>query len=685
MAIIINYVERFASYTTMHGFRRIVDSKATPKRLAWIIVFATAWMFFTIHTSVVLRSYFEYPIKTTTSIVSDGVPFPDITLCNLGSLDFYAVYRLSKGISGALLREDEALYRKVIQSRIELLYEQLYSEAIKNGFMSLDHEKELQLARLLDYNFQTSDEYYGDADFYLNDTFTRAMYKFHELFRGRNVTNDSHRKAVYDKLFSRTTLSANILTQMLSANGVREKEFIVKCTFRNKPCRFKKIFDPYYFNCFTFTPPSVTSSNGEYPPLLEGIDNGFSVILLAGTRMLEQVDNKKFFELPGIHARDNPLSGAGGVRVVIHPPGSKPFPMTEGYDVPPERMASLGLDLKRQKRLGHPYGQCNTKYPFSVPEDRRLVMPYRRTTCQKTCIQHAGIYRKCKCFENTLPTIFDIIFYDDVNVLNFNETMRQRNFNIMVLYDDCLLGKHSEETNSSLKIICRALEKCSGTDDFHRCFNVTSDKSPTCDDKVLKKLLERITCAEDEKNNLMANATFLSECGCYPACDNVLYKVSYSLSQWPSHGIEGETVAHEIMDELNFTKRFTPEKKRKFYDDYRHNDTRRAMKDFSKINVYVSNADVFLTTEEPAMTVTDLISDIGGQLGVWIGVSVLTLAEVLEILITIVIDCCRKRNAKRNKAEADLKDAKIGNVLRHKFLIGDHDIISSVDYMTQRH
>ena len=86
------------------------------------------------------------------------------------------------------------------------------------------------------------------------------------------------------------------------------------------------------------------------------------------------------------------------------------------------------------------------------------------------------------------------------------------------------------------------------------------------------------------------------------------------------------------------------------------------MKDFSKINVYVSNTDVFLTTEEPAMTVTDLISDIGGQLGVWIGVSVLTIAEVLEILITIVIACSRKRNAKRNKAEADLQDVTIGDM-----------------------
>src|SRR6218665_124704 len=371
MAIIKHYVERFASYTTMHGFRRIVDSKATPKRLAWIIVFATAWTFFTVHTFLVLKSYLEYPRKVTTNIVSDGVPFPDITLCNLGSFDFYAVYRLSKDIGEALSREEDKEDERSRWNAIELMY------------LLNDHD--------------------DDADFYLNDTFIRAMHKYYDLFPGKNFNNDSYQKALYEKLFSRTTLSANIPTKMLLANGVREKEFIVKCTFRNKPCKFKRFFDPYFFNCFTFTPPNVTlSSNGEYPPLLEGIDNGFSVILLAGTRMLEEIDNLDFFELPGFHVSDNPLSGAGGVRVVIHPPGSKPFPMTEGYDVPTERMASLGLDPKRQERLGHPYGQCNEMYPFTVPENRLLAVPYRRTACQKACIQHAGIYKKCKCFENTL-------------------------------------------------------------------------------------------------------------------------------------------------------------------------------------------------------------------------------------------------------------------------------------------
>src|SRR6218665_1636995 len=177
MAIMKNYVERFASYTTMHGFPRIMDSKATPKRLAWIIVFATAWMFFTIHTSVVLKSYFAYPIKTTTSIASGGVPFPDITLCNLGSFDFYTVYRLSKGIGEALSREEE---------KKEAIWDVMDIRAFFPNF------------------------YDDEENFYLNDTFTRVLHKYYELLRGKDITHDRYWKTLREKLFSRTTLSANI-------------------------------------------------------------------------------------------------------------------------------------------------------------------------------------------------------------------------------------------------------------------------------------------------------------------------------------------------------------------------------------------------------------------------------------------------------------------------------------------
>ena len=38
----------------------------------------------------------------------------------------------------------------------------------------------------------------------------------------------------------------------------------------------------------------------------------------------------------------------------------------------------------------------------------------------------------------------------------------------------------------------------------------------------------------------------------------------------------------------------------------------------------------------------NMLGDIGGQLGLWVGISVITVAEILELLLNIVMLLCRK-------------------------------------------
>ena len=66
------------------------------------------------------------------------------------------------------------------------------------------------------------------------------------------------------------------------------------------------------------------------------------------------------------------------------------------------------------------------------------------------------------------------------------------------------------------------------------------------------------------------------------------------------------------------------------------------MNDFAKINVYITDSNVLEIAEEPATTITQLISDVGGQLGIWIGVSVITISEVIETILTIATAGFRK-------------------------------------------
>lgn len=52
------------------------------------------------------------------------------------------------------------------------------------------------------------------------------------------------------------------------------------------------------------------------------------------------------------------------------------------------------------------------------------------------------------------------------------------------------------------------------------------------------------------------------------------------------------------------------------------------MKDFARLNVYIADSNVIITQEMEDYSSTQLVSDIGGQLGLWVGISIITLAEV---------------------------------------------------------
>ena len=73
------------------------------------------------------------------------------------------------------------------------------------------------------------------------------------------------------------------------------------------------------------------------------------------------------------------------------------------------------------------------------------------------------------------------------------------------------------------------------------------------------------------------------------------------------------------------------------------------LSDFVRVNVFVLDNQILRTEESPLYTPTQLISEIGGQFGIWIGVSVITLSELCELLVAAMIGCCSRRRRKINE------------------------------------
>ena len=519
-------LKSFAKGTTMHGVPKAIRSHTMYGRVFWSGFCLIATIMFSVQFAHLLRKYYAYRTKVTLEVVPSNVKFPDITLCNMRHLDNMVIYRLNK------------IFKTAGGPRVWL-----------NA---------------------TTDEFTRD--------YIRSLSKYYGLFHDQSIDI-----SVFQTVISRTTIATNINFTLVAAAGVPFKEFIVTCHFGSHGCNrmydFHYLFDSYFYNCFTYVSPK---SNEPYSS--EGIENAWSTTILAGSGVLGTNDVVRL--IPGMHEGFSALSNSEGVRVVIHPPGTKPFPSYEGFDVPPGYSASFGLKARENIRVKPPHGNCVDFNPLNASSNGS----YRLIECQKLCVQRA-ITRTCRCKEISLPG------YENYKHLKF----------------------------------------CSDDSDIpHKCANESSEECRY----FLYQIYNRFICVQNTSASVQLNATKTHACGCFPPCYEFSYDVAYSLSKWPADGILGEKVYIDIFDTEGYPGRFTgPEDQEKFnlygnYFDY--TNRHRAMKDFARLNVYIADGNVLKTQESEDYTVSQLLSDIGGQLGLWVGISVITLAEMIELIIDVI-------------------------------------------------
>ena len=504
---------------------------------------------FCMQMSEVLQRYFSYPKKVTVEVVPSPVPFPSISLCNMRNLDVYVL---------------NVLNRKFIED-----------------YQPINH-------------INTTDDFLREY-MKLSAKYGALWYEYQEEYPHE-----------FQEVFSRTMYSANIPEHIVSKAAVQVDQFVVNCYLGEYSCDrtrdFVRFFDPYYFNCFTYTSPT-----DEDAALSEGIENGWSSILYSGSGILDK--NEDIRVLPGLHESRSAVSASEGVRVVIHPPGTIPFPFTEGFDVPPGFSASFGIRPQRIKRIGPPHGNCTNPY-------KNATTRYRVMLCQKMCLQR-HVIDICGCKDKSLPDVPDM----DVKPCR----------NADHLPDSCMLNASQE------------------------CLD------------IFLQLYDRIMCIRHTKDLLVKNSTIIRNCQCFPPCDEIFYDVSYSLSKWPASGYEGDAAYLDVFYIEGFLNRFVNTPKYEMILDYLGNQSMRAqvMRDFARLNVYIADSNVIVTQEQEDYTSTQLVSDIGGQLGLWIGISIITLAEVLELmcdLFRLLCSVTRRLPRETKKRERIMKMNHCNNV-----------------------
>lgn len=376
---------------------------------------------------------------------------------------------------------------------------------------------------------------------------------------------------LFREMFSKNSFTSSISDMVISTGAVPLHQFVLNSYLGDHLINSSRDFQSF-LNVNYFSCFTYSPPDGVHKVMAEGKENGWASTLFSGNGMVDK--NNETRVLPGLKFSHKTLSRTEGVRVIIHPRGSLALPSSEGYDVPPGFAGSFGIRSQRIKRIGKPHGNCSDK-----------GYAYRELYCQKQCLQQY-IIDQCNCADVSLPPPNPKVDY--------------------------------------CQDISNIPESC------------THDISEECLEAAKEHYI-RVKCVERNNEAMLTHPEVMEACECFPPCDEQVYDVSYSLAKWPASGLEGDETYLEIMGSEAFPQSFdsnNPE-----YLDMVHQyftgDREKVLADFVRLNVYLANSNVLVTQEQPDYTTTQLMSDIGGQLGLWVGISVITVTEVLVFLVSL--------------------------------------------------
>ncbi|XP_048583601.1 degenerin del-1 isoform X2 [Nematostella vectensis] len=152
-------------------------------------------------------------------------------------------------------------------------------------------------------------------------------------------------------------------------------------------------------------------------------------------------------------------------------------------------------------------------------------------------------------------------------------------------------------------LIAKSLEKC-GCVESRMQVGLTAQ---TCDpfNKTLRKCIEEVVD--------------FNSCSCPPACREMKFEFSASTSVWPSEPYW--TFLKEAYDSRNTSRSFAS------FPDSRGN--------LLAVNIFFKDMSITIKTETFSYEFSNLVADVGGQLGLFVGMSVLSIMEYWELLIDL--------------------------------------------------
>ncbi len=617
----------FADVTSMHGVPRIINSRSLTARIFWSVICLAAFGMFLWQCGILLTRYYSYPKKVNMEIIQRPVPFPAVSVCNVDHLDL--------------------IYAKQIEAIINSITADNYTESESEMATILANLSKPQYDEL-----KLFEKHYNE----LHSNMMEFLPVYEQLYSRGGVDHIL-------EAMSRLGLVANMNYDIVSKAGVQKEDFLISCRFMDEACTlsssFTKIYDPYYFNCFTF---NLTQRQRE--SRVQGIEYGLSLLLYTGSAGQVQIKDEGSFAgpvNPGMEEADSALAAGKGARVVVHTPETRPYPTAEGYDVPPNFSVTIGVKASKNVRITSPHGKCTSNKLENDPNFK-----YTLISCQKDCIQQQ-IMDVCRCVDSriSIPSKNSQLPYCfQVPQINSScmSLMHQGYLTTSVHMDDDAQPDSFNYDGMELPIPGADGSEFPGGEAYYDgeiAYYDGEDPTANWTEEEKQALAEECRATAEKWHRMMncrrevydrmitGDLSAMNSCNCYPPCEDIVYDSTYSLSTLPDQ-VEEHKSLQLLVDP--FYQNLSPAKKeilaRSFKNDLKceencENEDREKivqkgiMRHIARINVHIADGNVIKTSEAPDYELIRLVSDIGGQLGLWIGISVMTLFEVLQLIADV--------------------------------------------------
>ncbi len=440
---------------------------------------------------------------------------------------------------------------------------------------------------------------------------TKNLRKRVKMFNFISNETDKDTLIYRDRIYVWENLLADQFVNDRYDIGIVQEDFIVHCKFGIENCYNYFTIHPHHTfgNCFTFRVP-------ENAKPIPGIARGLSLIL-------------KSHDIPtsAVYDAQTNIDGTKSIRIVIHEPYTIPDMVNNAMEIIPGYSTSIGLVQKNIQRINTPFSKCNENPWFDSLGSK---VKETRPICFQSCVI-ANFYQNCGCitvqhigariipYKTNKNILINGKYCLYINVSDMDETLER---GLCEVKYQRIIGKMAISCMGDCKGSCEEIQ-----------YKTTVSLAKWPQDNGIADFIYKYVIPSSNKTEYKRYWFSLHD----------IYNTSYPLDKKST--LRFMDIRNAVLEEENVTKLEEIQKmlenktilplihdQHKNLSSMKDAEIKWVQNSFYRLNVYFRDPVIEVHTQILNHPFTDLCSGIGGCLGLWVGCSVISIIEVLQLL-----------------------------------------------------